>query len=240
MSKNSPSSHRLAYLYKRVSTLEQVDGISLEQQEEALRSWAAANAVEIGGSYADEGISGKSMKGRDGLAEAIKQAKKAKGVLVVLNLSRLSRSTIDLLTICDELEAAGCELVSLREQVDTRSAAGRLFLAVMGAVAQFQREASNETIKANMATARKQGKRISRFAPFGWDFADDGHLVENVKEQEIRAAIISLRSNGASLSAIAATLNEQGISTKNKGKKGWAAATILSVLRYNESIKEAA
>ena len=56
----------------------------------------------------------------------------------------------------------GVDLVSLRQNIDTTLPAGRLTFAVLGAVAEFEREMLRERVKAGMAQARRAGKRVGR------------------------------------------------------------------------------
>jgi site-specific DNA recombinase len=224
-----------AVLYRRVSsTAQAVDGASLAQQEEALAGWAKMNGYEVIGSFADEGISGASLAKRKGLAEALTKVHKTKATLVVLSLSRLSRSMLDLLNIVDDLKRAGCGLVSLKENVDTSSACGCLMLSMLGAINAYQRENSNEIITANMASLRKKGKRISRHIPLGWDLGTDGNLAVNEGEQAIRSRILGMLGDGMPMLAIARHLNNEGIKGKNGGK--WYQSSISSIRKHQEAL----
>ena len=74
------------------------------------------------------------------------------------------------LTIAEECRLLGVDLVSLRQNIDTTLPAGRLTFAVLGAVAEFEREMLRERVKSGMAQARRAGKRVGRpalrqFAP---------------------------------------------------------------------------
>ena len=79
--------------------------------------------------------------------------------LVVDSFSRLSRSTKDLLEIVDRLTAMGVNLISLKEQLDTTTATGKLMLS---ALSQFERdiiaERTRDGLKATRARVRKGGR----------------------------------------------------------------------------------
>lgn len=77
--------------------------------------------------------------------------------VVVTELSRMSRSLAHLLEIVREFDAHAIELMSLREHSDTSTATGRCFLAIMGAIAQMERELKAERTAAGRAAAKARG-----------------------------------------------------------------------------------
>ncbi len=112
--------------YVRVSTETQVqNGVSLDAQQARIESWADAHGFQLVQILVDAGVSGKSTDNREGLLEAVEFACQEKAVLVVYSLSRLSRSTKDTITLAEKLGKAGADLVSLSEDINTTTAAGR-------------------------------------------------------------------------------------------------------------------
>jgi DNA invertase Pin-like site-specific DNA recombinase len=81
-------------------------------------------------------------------------------MVVITELSRMSRSLAHLLEVVRTFEAQGIELVSLREHIDT--ATGRCFLAMMGAMAQMERELKAERTAAGWAAAKARGRTGGR------------------------------------------------------------------------------
>jgi DNA invertase Pin-like site-specific DNA recombinase len=136
--------------YARVSTGEQ----NLRLQIDALR---AAGCEKI---FRDKGISGASSD-RPGLRKALHFMEKG-DVLVVWRLDRLGRSLPDLIMLIHKLSGAGQGFCSLSETIDTGSASGRLFLHVMGALAEFERALIAERTKAGLQAARMRGKKLGR------------------------------------------------------------------------------
>src|SRR5690349_10651862 len=114
-----------ATIYVRVSTtIQALEGVSLDAQEAKARAWAITNGYGVGDVFSDAGISGKRAANRPGLQSALRQVCAARGnVLVVYSLSRLARSTKDAISIAERLDKAGADLVSLTERIDTTSAA---------------------------------------------------------------------------------------------------------------------
>lgn len=82
--------------------------------------------------------------------------------LVVTELSRMTRSLLDLLETVKTLEQRQVNLVSLRENIDTTTATGRCFLAMMGAIHQVERELRAERAAAGRISAKARGKTGGR------------------------------------------------------------------------------
>jgi len=82
--------------------------------------------------------------------------------LVVTELSRMTRSLLDLLETAKALQQRRIELVSLRESIDTTTATGRCFLSMMGAIHQMERELRAERAAAGRASAKARGKTGGR------------------------------------------------------------------------------
>lgn len=140
--------------YARVSTA----GQNLDGQLDALRDAGCTRVFE-------DTISGTS-KERPGW-DALLEYARAGDTLVIAELSRMSRSLLHLLQVVADLEEREVGIVSLRENIDTTTATGRLFLSIMGAVAQMERELRAERAATGRAAARARGRsggrpRISR------------------------------------------------------------------------------
>lgn len=213
--------------YIRVSTQGQADeGVSLEAQRAKILAWCSLNDAELVAVFEDAGISGASMNGRDGLHSALKATGKGMA-LVCYSISRLARSTRDMLEIAERLDTKGADLVSLTEKIDTTTAAGRMVFKMLAVLADFERDQIGERTK--MALAHKKAKReVYAPTPFGFD-AIEGRLVEVKRETKIIGEILRQREAGASLAEIADTLNDQGIEGKRGGR--WYASTVRYLIQ---------
>lgn len=136
--------------YARVSTEDQ----NLDLQRDAL---TAAGCETI---FDESGVSG-AAKVRPALRRLIRAARPG-DVIVVWRLDRLGRSLRDLIDIIERLRQREIGFVSLREQIDTTSAAGRFYLHMLGALAEFERELIRDRTRAGMAAARERGIPIGR------------------------------------------------------------------------------
>jgi site-specific DNA recombinase len=192
------SSAQKVVIYRRVSTKDQAeDGSSLDQQHEALTKYATDHGYEIVGEFADEGISGSNLAKREGIKAAMTMCKREGAILLAYSLSRISRSVADMANIIAEFDKKQLTIQTLQEQVDPSTPAGRMTINIIAAAAQYQREAGNETIKANMQSGKRKNKRQSRYAPFGYEIVGDD-LVTIPAEQKVIKRIMRDHTKGLS------------------------------------------
>ena len=164
-----------AIAYLRVSTEDQAaKGVSLEVQRAKIAAYALLYELELVAVIEDAGASGKSLN-RPGLQRALAMLEAAEAeALIVMKLDRLTRSVRDLGELVDRHFAPGrAALLSVGEQIDTRSAAGRLVLNVLTSVAQWERETIVERTTVALAPKRARGERIGAI-PYGYRLAADG------------------------------------------------------------------
>lgn len=179
--------------YVRVSTDEQArSGLSLLAQRERLAAWATAFGHELVEIVADEGESAKSLN-RPGMQRIMQMIdrRQVDGV-VAAKLDRLTRSTRDLGDMVERCEHRRVALASVSESLDTSTACGRMVVSMIGAVAQWEREATAERTAAALDAKRKQGKRYSGKAPYGFGFTECGTMQEVIEEQRTLDAVESL------------------------------------------------
>jgi len=146
-----------AAIYARVSTFEQ----ETENQLQELRRYVEARGWQST-EYVDKGVSG-SKDSRPALDTLVRDAKRRRfDTLVVWRLDRLGRNLRHLILLLDEMSAIGVAFVSLAEGIDATTPAGRLQLHILGAIAEFEKARIAERVKAGLARARAQGRRLGR------------------------------------------------------------------------------
>jgi DNA invertase Pin-like site-specific DNA recombinase len=207
--------------YIRVSTDKQAEaGVSLDAQRAKVEAYATLYDLEIVEIVVGAGESAKTLD-REGLRVALGHldAGKAEGLLVV-KLDRLTRSVKDLGELMDGYFAPGrFALMSVSENLDTRSAAGRLVINILASVSQWEREAIGERTSAAMQHLRKNGKYTGGAVRYGYRVADDGETLERDSfEQQVIFRALELREEGLSLSATARKLDDEGYKTRNGGR----------------------
>jgi DNA invertase Pin-like site-specific DNA recombinase len=117
-----------------------------------------------------EKISGKNAN-RPELKKMLDYVREGDTV-VVADISRLARSTRDLLSIIDTLSQKNVEFISLKENLDTTSPQGRFILTIFGALAELDRENILSRQKEGIEAAKARGKKLGRPAmefPKGWE-----------------------------------------------------------------------
>src|SRR5688572_15517516 len=146
-----------AAVYARVSTLDQEP----ENQLQELRRYVEARGW-IGTEFVDRGVSGAKDK-RPALDALLKDAKRRRfDVLLCWRLDRLGRNLRHLVTLLEDLQAVGVSFVSLGEGIDCTTAAGKLQLHILAALAEFERERIRERVKAGLDRVRTKGQRLGR------------------------------------------------------------------------------
>ncbi len=204
--------------YTRVSTTGQAtDGVSLDAQRDKLIAYCALYDLELVDIIEDAGASAKTLD-RPGLQDALRRLEAGEaGAMVVAKLDRLTRSVADLASLLEKYFDGRFDLVSVSEQVNTGTAAGRLVLNVLISVAQWEREAIGERTKAALQHKRKSGERVGS-VPYGYHLAADGvRLVEDAGEQEVVRAVIEFDAAGLSLRAISDRLRQRGYKARTGG-----------------------
>ena len=145
-------------IYARVSTGQQ----KADMQIRELRSFVKRSGWKLFREYTDEGYSGKDTK-RPEYARMMGDARRRRfNVLLVWKLDRLSRSTRDLLNTVAELDALGVDFISYENQIDTTTPSGKLFITIVAAFAQFEREIIRERVIAGLENAKRKGKLLGR------------------------------------------------------------------------------
>ncbi len=159
MAKDLSHPSRVA-LYGRVSTLNHNQDPELQMRE--LREYAARRGYEIAREYLDRGISG-SKDSRPALNQMLADAHARQfDVVLVWKLDRFGRSLRHLVNALAEFEALGIAFVSLRDNLDLTTPAGRLMFQIIGAMAEFERALIQERVRAGLRNAKSKGKRLGR------------------------------------------------------------------------------
>jgi DNA invertase Pin-like site-specific DNA recombinase len=148
-----------AAVYARVSTN---NGQSPEMQLRDFGEYCDRRGWALAGEYVDVGISGTKEK-RPELDRLMADAHRRKfDVVVVWSFDRMARSVSHLLRVLETFNSLGIAFVSLREQIDTSTPAGKMIFTVLGAVAELERSLIAERVKAGLRNARAKGKTLGR------------------------------------------------------------------------------
>ena len=151
---------------------ENPDG-SIRNQEHRLKEaieWRnrTSSFGELAGVYIDAGISAKNMN-RPKLQEMLKDAKLGKiNLIMVTELSRLSRNLMDFVSIWDMLKNNKCSFLSLREDFDTTTAVGEMVLFQSMTMAQYERKQVSERVHLNILARASRELHNGGSIPLGY------------------------------------------------------------------------
>lgn len=218
-------------IYIRVSTEEQVkEGYSISAQKQKLKAFCVAQDWEVAGLYADEGISAKDTN-RPQLQQMIKDIESGHiDCVLVYRLDRLTRSVLDLYKLLEIFEKHDCKFKSATEVYDTTTAMGRMFITIVAALAQWERENLGERISFGFAEKARQGKYPLNFRPIGYDLdLKTGKLTINENEAKTVRLIYDLYLQGYSANRLCRYLNDRNIKTKLNNN--WNDKPLMQILK---------
>ena len=161
--------------YIRVSTEEQAQNLegSIKNQEDRLRAHVRLKNMEshfgeIKSLYIDRAKSGKDTN-RPELQKLLQDIREKKvNLVLVTELSRISRNMKDFSEIWELMQKLGCGFQSLRENFDTTTAAGEMVLFSVANIAQFERRQVSERVSLNMRARSKRGLYNGGCVSFGY------------------------------------------------------------------------
>ena len=233
--------------YIRVSTEEQAlrtEG-SLESQKHRLVNFVDLRNMQTAGwgtvikSYVDDGYSAKDTN-RPALQKLIADLRRGTiNMVLVVDLSRLSRSIRDFCGLLDLFKETSSKFLSLKEQFDTSTAAGEMMLFNMINLAQFERRQISERVTLNFHSRALRGLRNGGVAPLGFRINPENKSVLVVDEDEagyVRQIFDVFLVEG-SLYRAAAKLRELKIPCRpigdEKSKRGqlWNVQNLAALLR---------
>jgi site-specific DNA recombinase len=190
-------------IYVRVSTEEQVqEGYSISAQKKRLQAYCDSQDWEVIGFYIDEGISAKNMD-RPELQRMNEHIKMGLiDCVLVYKLDRLTRSVLDLYKLLEHFDKHDCKFKSATEVYDTTTAMGRLFITIVAALAQWERENIGERVRVGLEEKVRQGKYAAHVKPFGYSL-ENGELSIIPEEAKIVKRIFNRYIEGQSTFKIA-------------------------------------
>ena len=183
--------------------------------------------------YADEGITGMSMKKRDDFNRLLADCGRGKiDRVITKSVSRFARNTIDCLSTVRMLSELGVSVMFEKERIDTAKMSGEFLLALAGTQAQDESVSISGNVRWSYERRMKSGDFLGNVAPFGYTLID-GTLVVNESEAEIVRLIYEMYLSGVSKYRIAQKLNE------THPIRQWQNGTVDYILNNERYIGEA-
>lgn len=215
----------------RVSTDGQADpDASPATQRRLCSSYCELYGMQLVAVHEDVISGSRSPTRRPGMKQALAQleAGEADGLLVSA-LTRLSRSTKDVLALVDLFRRKGWRLVSVKEQLDTETAHGRMVLTILASVAQHEGEQLQERLRERARRLMQEGRCPTPKVPLGFARVAGDKLVTHEAESQAVAQLLMLQREGLGTHATAKRLNAQGLLHPRTGKP-WTRPAVRSVL----------
>ncbi|WP_096187984.1 recombinase family protein [Evansella halocellulosilytica] len=227
-----------AVAYIRVSRmgLEKEDWDEKESpktQLDTIQKYCDLKGYELVRVYQDLDKSGKDDE-RDEFKKMIKAIENGEdiGVVVVYNLTRFSRSLLDINKYLELFDEHHVNFASATEEhLRTDNSMGRLMVNIMGAIAQFERERIAENVRNNMRNRARRGLHNGGFAPVGYYVNDKGTYSIKEDEAKVVKRIFQMYVDGYGKGRISEVLSSE----KVLGRE-WPKSTIHEIL-INEKYK---
>lgn len=171
-------------LYIRVSTMDQVEGYSLDVQRERLTAFCTAQGWDDVTVYMDDGESGTNMD-RPGLKRMIRHIEEKKiNAVIVLKLDRLSRKQKDVLYLLEEVfDKNGVVFKSATEPFDTSSSLGKAMIGILAVFAQLERDMIVERTTTGKRQRISGGKWGGGNVAYGYTWNKEEEQLEIVEEE---------------------------------------------------------
>lgn len=145
-------------IYSRVSTADQ----SCERQEQELVKYARRAGHEILDTFRETESGAKNNRKERNKVLALAQSRKIDAVLVS-ELSRWGRSTVDLLNTLSQLDSWNVSLIAMNGMTfDLSTSHGRMMATFLAGIAEFERDLISERVKSGLAAAKRRGKKLGR------------------------------------------------------------------------------
>jgi site-specific DNA recombinase len=202
--------------YLRVSTDQQVgpERYGLDSQRADIETYAAAKGYELVTWYTDAGVSGDTLD-RPGLVACMDAAAhRSVDLVIVAKLDRLSRDLMGSLWIRKELLRSDVQVLSVAEPFDAEDPAGRLFMQIVCAFAEFEKNRIAQRLSGGRKQKAKRGGYAGGRPALGYTATKGGKVLtlDPVGAAAVQRVYV-LRSEKLSMGKIAAALNREGFTT---------------------------
>ena len=220
-----------AYCRKSVEDGLEQDFNSLDAQREACENYIASQKTNgwvcLPQHYDDGGYSGGNMN-RPAMQQL--QADIRAGMIdmiVVYKLDRLTRSLMDFSDLQEFLDKYNVSFVSVTQEINTSTSAGRMMLNILMTFAQYEREIISERIRDKVAASKKRGIFMGGPIPYGYDLKDRRLYINEEQAKVVRWMFKRFLETG-SPHQIAGELDDKGI--LDKRGKPWSAPCIARII----------
>ncbi len=226
--------------YARVSTMKEAQENSLQSQQEYFTDYIQRHPDWVfAGMYTDDGLSGLSIRRRDGFTRMVADALDGKiDLIITKSLSRFARNTVDTLTTIRSLKAAGVAVYFQRENINTMDGTGEFLITLMSSFAEEESRSISENVKWAVRHRYAQGIYHLPVQLLGYTRSQDGAAQIDEAGAKIVRFIYLLALAGKSSTDICRILMDRGILSPGQSEK-WESHTVRSILKNEKYMGDA-
>ena len=206
----------------------------LSTQNQQLIDYSNAYGFTISKHINDFGISGSEFD-RNGLNE-IKDGiiNKTFNQLIIYSISRLGRSMIETISLLNELNDNGINVISLKENLDLSTPSGKMISQIFSVLSEYELETLRTRIRDTLQTKKRNGNKYTK-SLLGFD-VENGKMVVNEKEQKIIRKMFKMYESGSGYTEIANHLNKNGHTIKSGGE--FSCSYVRNILQNKQKITD--
>ena len=211
--------------YLRNSDNKQVNTNSV--QLEKVQDYCNQNNLKLDKIFIDKGLSG-SKSDREKYQEVIRLIKTGQvDTLIVLSLSRLSRSVKETCKVVELMKKTDTNLISLKENIDMKTSVGKFFINVMSSIYELEVDMIRERTSDVLQSKKEHGKVYSK-VPYGFTRQGE-NLIVNKYEKKVLDKMYRMKDTGKSYQKISDFLNRN----KHQNKSGgiWSRNLVFNIMK---------
>lgn len=237
--KQPPPTKRVA-VYARVSTMKDTQENSLQSQQEYFTEYIQRHPDWVfAGMYTDDGISGLSIRKRDGFNRMVADALDGKiDLILTKSLSRFARNTVDALTTIRSLKAAGVAVYFQKENINTMDSAGEFLITLMSSFAEEESRSISENVTWAVRHRYAQGIYHLPGLLLGYQRSQDGEIQVDEAGAKVVRFIYLLALAGKSSTDICRILMDYSIPSPGQSQR-WEPHTVRSILKNEKYMGDA-
>lgn len=223
--------------YTRVSTSSDDQLNSFAAQNQYYTTRIAENQNwELVDIYADEGISGTSIRKRTEFQRMIADCRKGKiDRILVKSISRFARNTAECLVTLRELKLLGVSVSFEKENIDTAGTSGELLTALFASFAQLESENISGNMRWGIQARMKEGNFVPSHQPYGYQLIDH-EIVIDTPRAKVVCEIFHKYLSGQNTWEIAELLNRMQIEHPEIGEQVWTHKAVARILKNEKYI----
>lgn len=234
-----PPTKRVA-AYARASTMKDAQENSLQSQQEYFTEYIQCHPGWIfAGMYTDDGLSGLSIRRRDGFNRMVADALDGKiDLILTKSLSRFARNTVDALTTIRSLKAAGVAVYFQKENINTMDSTGEFLITLMSSFAEEESRSISENVTWAVRHRYAQGVYHLPGLLLGYQRSQDGEIQVDEAGARVVRFIYLLALAGKSSTDICRILMEYSTPSPGQSQR-WEPHTVRSILKNEKYMGDA-